>query len=210
MKAGRMGGTTKGPALRGRIESVFASREPRRIPDEQCDTRAAVVLVLTDAVAASRDSGEPAALFVRRARVDGDPWSGHMALPGGRSSGTDQDLLDTARRETEEEVGLRLLRSDFIGRLDDIHPSSSHLPSIAVTPWVAWHTGEPRVRLNRELDGYVWIPLSRLVSDEFRSTLRLEEYAEREFPAIEHAGDIIWGLTFRIVEDFLSVLPGTP
>lgn len=199
-----------GEALRGRIAAALSARQPRRIADEDCEVRAAVVLVLAEAVAASRDSGEPAALFVRRAVVAGDPWSGHMAFPGGRSSPDDRDLLDTARREAGEEVGLRLGRSDFLGRLDDIHPRSRHLPSIAVTPWIAWHAREPSVRLNRELAGYVWIPVSRLASSEFRLTLRIEAPTEREFPAIEHAGDVIWGLTFAIVEDFLSVLRELP
>ncbi|MCA9639821.1 MAG: NUDIX domain-containing protein, partial [Myxococcales bacterium] len=49
-------------------------------------------------------------LLIRRAEHEGDPWSGHMAFPGGRHDPTDPDLLTTARRETLEEVGLDLSR----------------------------------------------------------------------------------------------------
>jgi 8-oxo-dGTP pyrophosphatase MutT (NUDIX family) len=188
------------------VRKALAEREPRRIPDGAADRRAAVTLVLSDRVAESVDSEEPAALFVRRARMEGDPWSGHMALPGGREDPEDPDLLETARREACEETGLWLARGDFLGRLDDIHPRSRHLPSIAVTPFVAWHRGEPRLVLNQELDGYVWIPVSSLDDPELRSTLHLAEPVVREFPAIAHEGDVIWGLTLAIVENFLDAL----
>ena len=50
-------------------------------------------------------------LFIRRSEQPGDPWSGHMAFPGGRQAPTDRELLDTARRETLEEIGLKNFRS---------------------------------------------------------------------------------------------------
>ncbi len=191
---------------RDRVRRALAGRPSRLIADTECDERAAVTLVLSEGVPESRETGEAAALFVRRAMVEGDPWSGHMALPGGRASPLDADLMATARRETCEETGLELAAEDFLGRLSDIHPRSSHLPSIAVTPFVAWHAGEPRVAVNPELAGYVWIPLRVLAAPEFRSTLRQEDEAAKRYPAIRHEGDFIWGLTMAIVEEFLSAL----
>ncbi|MDH4045507.1 MAG: NUDIX domain-containing protein, partial [Gemmatimonadota bacterium] len=49
-------------------------------------------------------------LLIRRAERVDDPWSGHIGLPGGRTSPSDADLLVTAMRETTEEVGVRLER----------------------------------------------------------------------------------------------------
>ncbi|HEU4700285.1 MAG TPA: NUDIX domain-containing protein, partial [Gemmatimonadales bacterium] len=63
---------------------------------------AAVALVVTPA--------PDSMLLIRRAERAGDPWSGHMALPGGRHSRGDADLAATAMRETAEEVGVRLDR----------------------------------------------------------------------------------------------------
>src|SRR5262245_41364530 len=65
--------------------------------------RAAVALVFC-----APPGAEPELLFIERARREGDPWSGHMAFPGGRRDPKDTDLAATAARETHEEVGLGL------------------------------------------------------------------------------------------------------
>ena len=49
-------------------------------------------------------------LLIKRARDPRDPWSGHMALPGGRRDAADPDLASTAVRETLEETGVELTR----------------------------------------------------------------------------------------------------
>jgi 8-oxo-dGTP pyrophosphatase MutT (NUDIX family) len=144
------------------------------------------------------------ALFVMRAAHDGDPWSGHVALPGGRFESGDRDLLDTARRETREETEVRLSRDDYLGRLSDIHPRSVHLPSIGVTPFVAWLPRRPEVRENHELAGHLWVPVDVLASPDDRSSLVRPTPVERVFPTIEYAGAVIWGLTLAIVDEFVQ------
>ena len=47
-------------------------------------------------------------LLIERSKNKNDPWSGHMAFPGGRYQDNDQDILSTAIRETLEEIGLDL------------------------------------------------------------------------------------------------------
>ncbi len=190
-----------------RLRSALADKPADRIPETECEIRAAVTLILRSPAAGGND---PEVLFVRRARVPGDPWSGHVALPGGRRDPEDADLLETARRETLEETDLRLEREDHLGRLGEIHPRSRHLPSICVTPFVAWLAFDQDVRVNHELTGYVWIPVSVLSDPEYRSTLVRETPSIREFPAIDYKGDVIWGLTFEIVTDFLAVLANAP
>lgn len=190
--------------LRAAVERRLARRGSRRVAGGAVDARAAVVLLLRPpGSAASVDELE--GLFVQRAEVDGDPWSGHMALPGGRHDTADTDLVATALRELAEETGLVLDRSALLGRLDDVHPRSRRLPSIAVTPFVGW-TGHPATVVeNAELAGHVWVPVGALRSPEHRSTLTLErEGVLRVFPTIEYGGRTIWGLTFRIVREFLE------
>src|SRR5574341_145553 len=77
------------------------SRTPARVEDE-VSNRAAVAVVLRD--------GNPAIeiLFIRRAEHPDDPWSGQMAFPGGRAEPGETDLLETAIRETAEEIGIDL------------------------------------------------------------------------------------------------------
>src|SRR5688572_15001632 len=62
--------------------------------------------------------------FIRRAEHPQDPWSGHIAFPGGRRDPGDPNLLATAMRETLEEVGIDLSRAKLLGRLPDV-PSFS-------------------------------------------------------------------------------------
>ena len=64
-------------------------------------------------------------LLIKRARSERDPWSGHMALPGGRRDPDDTSLLDTAVRETREETGLDLAAGGVhLGRLEEVTPGS--------------------------------------------------------------------------------------
>lgn len=175
----------------------LAVRPGRRVPDEPGVARAAVALVL-------RPAAEAEALFVHRADRPADPWAGHVALPGGRADPGDVDLLDTARRELREETAIELDRADVLGRLDDIRPVSAHLPPVAVTPFVAWLDRPVRVRESAELAGHFWVPVSTLQDPGRRTTLRRAGPPERLFPAIAYGERAIWGLTFRIVEDFLE------
>ena len=189
------------------VRRALADRPAERIPETECAIRAAVTLILRPPTC---EGGAPEALFVRRAEVVGDPWSGHVALPGGRRDPGDRDLLETARRETLEETGLALERDDHIGRLGEIHPRSRHLPSICVTPFVAWMATHQEVRVNHELSGHVGVPISALTDPAYRSTLIREAPTTREFPSIDYEGDVIWGLTFAILEDFLAVVADVP
>lgn len=192
------------------LASALSGRAWRRIPDSACDARAAVALIVRPdpgPVAADPAPGGPALLFVQRAEVEGDPWSGHMAFPGGRHEAGDEDLLATAIRETREETSLRLSREDVLGALDEAHPWTRHLPSIAVTPFVAWYEGDDEVRASDEVRDHVWVPLSALRAREHRSAFTLRR-GDRvaSFPTIEYAGYTVWGLTFEIVRRFLEVV----
>lgn len=150
-------------------------------------------------------------LFVRRAEAPGDPWSGHMALPGGHRDAADADLLETARRETREEVGLDLPRSAFLGRLDDLHPVTRRIPSILISPFVAWHGEDIRVSTNAEVQYHVWAPLGALRDPARGSKVRYQAGGrELVWPSILYKGDTIWGLTHRVVMNFLDIVTERP
>src|SRR4051812_5322491 len=77
---------------------------------------AAVAAILRE----SPTTGGVELFFIRRAEHPQDPWSGHVAFPGGRRDPEDVTLLATAIRETREEVGIDLTISDVVARLPDI------------------------------------------------------------------------------------------
>lgn len=205
-----------------RLRRLLRTRAPRRVPRLYVARSAAVTLLLapSDSAAHRRSESGPTRvgglpepwpwvrlLLIQRAEAEGDPWSGHAALPGGRRAGSDLDLVGTACRETREETGLELDRSHVLGRLDDLHPRSRHIPSITITPFVAHWPGELEVRPNHEVQGHAWVPLGSLVDPVRHGTLRVErDPRSRDFPTVEVAGLTVWGLTHAILREFLAVL----
>ncbi len=149
-------------------------------------------------------------LLIQRAVRDDDPWSGHMAFPGGRRNPDDVDLIDTAVRETREEVGIDLrTHGEVIGHLDEVRAMARHRPvDLVISPVVcALRTRVPLTLAAQEVDSAVWVPLSFFRSPAARGTYRRTlDGIESEFPAYRYGRYTIWGLTYRILEGFLELI----
>lgn len=150
-------------------------------------------------------------LLIRRAERAGDPWSGHMALPGGREEPQDASALHTALRETQEEVGVELQEHDTLGRLDDVAPISG-APRITVSAFVFATAPGTGTRPNHEVDFAIWAPLSALnapgATTEYLHALASGETLR--FPAYGYQDHVIWGLTHRIITQFLELACDEP
>jgi 8-oxo-dGTP pyrophosphatase MutT (NUDIX family) len=140
-------------------------------------------------------------LLVKRVESSRDPWSGHIALPGGKRSARDQNLKQTVIRETLEETNIDLLdRCRFLGALETFR--STWRPKINVLPFVILIQYKPKIKLNiRELEGFVWLSLEELL--QHRSAVR---FGIKEFPAYIVGDTTIWGLTYRILDNFVGIL----
>lgn len=167
--------------------------------------RAAVAAILRE-----RPGGEAELFFIQRAEHPKDPWSGHIAFPGGRHEPTDASLLATAIRETQEEVGLDLTRAELVGRLPDVPAfSRSKRGRLVVTPWVFAMRGEPAVTPNEEVQSVIWTPFSTLARGEGRGTYAFTyEDKPYELPCIrlEPGQKVLWGMTYRMLETMLEAL----
>ena len=144
---------------------------------------------------------------MKRAEYAGDPWSGQVAFPGGRQEPDDATLWDTAVRETLEETGLDLARDGhLLGRLDELHPRAATLPPIVVRPYVAVAPADLKLALSPELSLAFWVPLERLREDAHVVSTVAPRGVAMRVPSVVHDGHVIWGMTFRILEDFLARL----
>jgi 8-oxo-dGTP pyrophosphatase MutT (NUDIX family) len=137
--------------------------------------------------------------FILRTERAGDRWSGQMALPGGKRDPEDVDLAATAVRETREEVGLAL--PDPVGRLDD-QGGRVHRGIVATYVFVL-DERHPMTPHPGEVAEALWIPLPALFDPAAAARFR---WGGIPFPAIEHDGRVIWGLTHRILGSFAEAI----
>jgi 8-oxo-dGTP pyrophosphatase MutT (NUDIX family) len=180
-----------------RLARRFAARVPVDV-DEPGLYWAAVAVIL----APDPDS----ILLIRRSHQPGDPWSGHMALPGGRREAPDADLVATAIRETREEVSIALARSALVGALADVIPRTPVLPPIAVRPYLFHLETRPALTLSAEVAAADWVRLDTLrTSRDEQATVEVAGVA-RSTPAFLTPHGVVWGMTERILSDLLSRL----
>lgn len=180
------------------VRKRLGSHSPRRLTDDSC-ARAAVAAVLVGSDEAPLDI-----LLIKRATQDHDPWSGQMALPGGRSEPGDVNLLATALRETREETGIELRGSEVLGELDDIRPLGKGLPRVIVRPFVFLLSQRPTVAPNHEVELYVWARFSDLPKVGGLADMAVDG-ATITVPAYFVGPHVVWGLTERILKSFIDL-----
>jgi 8-oxo-dGTP pyrophosphatase MutT (NUDIX family) len=153
-------------------------------------------------------------LLIQRSENERDPWSGHMALPGGHREAADGDLVATATREITEEIGLDLARdAEFLGRLPSTRAViQSRTLDFAIIPLVFALQAQVVPSLNPlEVQKVIWARVEHLRSPAARSSLEVPIRDQRHrFPAYDVEGHRVWGLTYRILQNLLDVLAVEP
>ena len=184
------------------VRRAVALRPATRVSDP-VSARAAVALVMRE-----RASGLEL-LFIRRAELEHDPWSGHMGFPGGRAEPGETDLLTTAVRETMEETGLDLRgEAECLAPIDEIRALARGRPvDLAITPFVfrlqPLRDGSP----SPEVVSLHWLSLDRLLDPGSRNTMEYEhEGTVVRLPCLDADGIVIWGLTYRMFDNFRLLL----
>jgi 8-oxo-dGTP pyrophosphatase MutT (NUDIX family) len=141
---------------------------------------------------------------MKRTERTGDPWSGHISLPGGRHDKIDADLLETAIRETREELGIDLSGSRLLGNLPTLSPLSAGPSGMEVTPFV-FVTHEPvEPQVSAEAAAAFWLPIESAISGAL-DDVYVYPGTDRQFPSWRFEGHTIWGLTFRILAELLAL-----
>ncbi len=205
------------------IAARLAVLEPS--PDAATTARQAAVAAILRAPRSTLGNSAPASgamppnphgheaeiLLIRRSERVGDPWSGHMAFPGGRREPADPSLYHTALRETQEEIGLDLAQhARLLARLSDIPAvARARRVDMMITPFVfALDENEPPpFVLSEEVAEVVWAPLGPMGRGQSVATYPYtHEGNPLDLPAFAVEQRIVWGLTYRMLEMLFEVI----
>lgn len=168
--------------------------QPPDTPPDPTDVRCAVAVVRTA-------DADPRYLILQRARHPDDPWSGHLAFPGGRREEQDRHLLDTCVRETREECGLDL--SPFATAAEALPVAAAggavgrHLwvqPYLFIIPAVL-----PVTPCEREIARAFWVPASDLCRHDRHAFAPMSAHVQDTlFPFVPVADAQLWGFTYHL------------
>lgn len=184
-----------------KLEKLLSQRSSNEIIREGDFVHASVMMIL-------KESGQNySMLFIKRPESEKDPFSGHMAFPGGRMEKGDSSKLETAIRETYEEVGINITQSArIIGTLHDVNPNNPRARNYVVTPYLSVLNEEVTIIPEaKEVETTVWVPMYHLVDDRNKE-IRIRERDGRQVEdyAYNYEQYLIWGMTGRILHQFLS------
>jgi len=184
-----------------KLQELLLNRSSNEIIREGDFVHASVLMILKQC-----DLGF-SLLFIKRPESEWDPFSGHMAFPGGKMDSVDKSKLDTAIRETKEEVGININKSGkILGALDDVNPNNPRVRNYVVTPYLSVLNEEVTIIPDvKEVERTVWVPMRHLVDDRNKEIrIRERDGGEIEDYAYNYEQYLIWGMTGRILHQFLS------
>ncbi|MCJ1249661.1 hypothetical protein MMC30_006887 [Trapelia coarctata] len=125
--------------------------------------------------------GDPEVMFIKRAAREGDRWTSHVALPGGKQDPQDEDDRTTSVRETMEEIGLDLSQqhSQFVGNLPErvVTTAWGKIPLMVLCPFVFLLTRYdiPPLRLQpTEINSAHWVSVRALLAPSLRTFERCD------------------------------------
>jgi 8-oxo-dGTP pyrophosphatase MutT (NUDIX family) len=143
-------------------------------------------------------------IFIRRTETV-KAHKGQISFPGGICEEEDKSLMDTALRESHEEIGLLPEHVEILGELDDeITTTSNYIvsPFVGVIQWPYHFT-----RNKDEVDAILNVPLAALLErDCLRPDTEILDGKTVNSYAYHYQGNVIWGATARILNKFLDII----
>lgn len=184
------------PPLAREIASRLSARSPRRLRVEQSGRAAVLIPIL-------QSDRESAFLLTERTHKV-ETHKGQISFPGGVQDPADESLLQTALRETQEEVGLLPERVFVLGEFDEYFS----ITGLIVTPYVGWIAGPLELNPNPdEVEEILRVPF-HVFQDRRRLRVekRMRDGLERKIYFYDYEGKVVWGLTAQIIRDFLLLM----
>jgi len=186
--------------LKARIKNILSARKKKTLPSKGMKKAAVLLLIL-------EKDGAPCILFTKRTETVAH-HKGEISFPGGVQDKRDKSLLETALRETREEIGIPAEKIEILGELDDnvTKVTNFHLTSYVgmLLPPVTYKTS------NIEIERMIEVPLA-VLQDPSNFREEIWEYGSEHHPIYfyTYGKDVIWGATARILKHFLDITAGS-
>jgi 8-oxo-dGTP pyrophosphatase MutT (NUDIX family) len=178
--------------VRARLDGRLDPR-PAPVPGEG-DRLAAVLLPLL--------AGDRLVLTRRTEHLSRHP--GEISFPGGLAHDEDVDLMATALRETEEELGLAPAEVEVLGALAPVH---TFVSAILIVPFVGVISSEPVFAPSEaEIAEVLAYPLAELSAAETTVEWPRDGHVYRGFAYPMSDGNTIWGATAKILNELIALL----
>lgn len=127
--------------------------------------------------------------------------AGEISFPGGKLDSTDSNLLETALRETSEEIGLNIKPDQVIGQLEPVITLNS---GFTILPFVSVVDEIPPLSANAEVEKIFHIPL-----ESFLKTMANDPDPShnliQEMYTFEYQGNIVWGASARVLKQIADM-----
>jgi 8-oxo-dGTP pyrophosphatase MutT (NUDIX family) len=184
------------PSYAQTIGSRLRSRTPRRLELEHSGRAAVLIPIL--------EQGSEFAFLLTRRTHKVQTHKGQISFPGGVQDTTDESLLQTALRETWEEIGLQPRDISILGEFDEY----VSITGLIVTPFVGWIAEPLELAPNPdEVEEILTVPFSIFQDSRLlRTETRMRSDLERTIYFYDYQGKEVWGLTARIIRDFLKLM----
>jgi 8-oxo-dGTP pyrophosphatase MutT (NUDIX family) len=185
------------------IQTALSHFTPKLHPERRALKRSSVVLLFREGAKGAE------VLMMKRAEREGDPWSGHMAFPGGRQDPGDKSIFATAVREVREEMGFDIEAvADHALRLSDIHATGKgRLQPMVVTPFVMFAHSDMSISPNYEVADYVWIPLQHFMLPANRETFEMTySGVDYTLPCYYYKQFKVWGMSLMMLDELINAL----
>ncbi len=181
--------------MKQRLKQVLSQRQKRRIVDHGRVPAAVLVPIYCK-------QGQYYILFIKRTEKV-KKHKGQVSFPGGVCEEGDKAPVDTALRESAEEIGLMAGDVELLGELDDeISISTNYIisPFVALIPWPY------QFKVNgEETEAIIEVPISALIDKDY-SRQETPDGKAVTSPSYHYRGRVIWGATARILTKFLDIL----
>ena len=128
--------------------------------------------------------------------------AGEISFPGGKLDSGDSDLLETALRETREEIGLSISKSQVIGQLEPVVTLNS---GFLILPFVSIIDKIPTLSANNEVEKIFHIPLESFLKTEKKDPDPAHNIIQ-EMYTFEYRNQIVWGASARILKQIQNCL----